>query len=272
MDQTGTIAELFAQCNIDWEQLEPDDIVDISHLNIETKSFDLATQRFVWKQILNLRRRHDAVEYIVKQDDKIVLRCNGAHKILIHDGVHDIWKSADNIYKRCLSTGFVLGVTGSMEHDVREIQCEKTNNIIPVLDMEVADTSTYIIGDLINHNTTGGNALKFYASQRVDIRRIGVVKTDGNATANKTRVKIIKNKVAPPFKEHEFEIIYGVGIDIYSDLLDVATELGIIGKAGAWYSYNNENIGQGRIQTAQYIKDRPELVAELRDKIFNGKG
>ena len=94
--------------------------------------------------------------------------------------------------------------------------------------------------------TTGGNALKFYASQRLDIRRIGAIKNGDNVVGNRTRVKVVKNKMAPPFKEVEFDIMYGTGISREGDLIDLASQEGIIEKSGAWYSFNGERIGQGR--------------------------
>jgi recombination protein RecA len=116
---------------------------------------------------------------------------------------------------------------------------------------------------------TGGNALKFYSSQRVDIRRIGAVKDGTEVVANKTRVKVTKNKVAPPFKEHEFDIVYGVGIDIYADLLDIAADMDVIQKSGSWYSYGEARLGQGRTQASGYLKEHPELCEEIREKIFS---
>jgi recombination protein RecA len=117
--------------------------------------------------------------------------------------------------------------------------------------------------------TTGGNALKFYASVRVDIRRIGQNKDkDGNEVlSNKTRVKIVKNKVAPPFKKCEFDIVFGQGIDKVGNVLDLATDLEIIKKSGAWYSYEETNLAQGRAGAIQLLKDNPELIKEFETKV-----
>ena len=116
--------------------------------------------------------------------------------------------------------------------------------------------------------TTGGNALKFYASVRMDIRRIGALKDGDDVIGNRTKVKIVKNKVAPPFKEIEFDIMYGTGISKEGDLLDVASNEGIVEKAGSWYSYNNAKLGQGREQSKEFLKANPELMNEIRQKVL----
>lgn len=116
--------------------------------------------------------------------------------------------------------------------------------------------------------TTGGNALKFYASVRMDIRRIGAIKDGENVTGSRTRIKVVKNKVAPPFKEVEFDIMYGEGISKIGDLVDVASTEGIIEKAGAWYSYNNQKLGQGREQAKATILETPGMMEEIRHKVF----
>jgi recombination protein RecA len=120
--------------------------------------------------------------------------------------------------------------------------------------------------------TTGGNALKFYASVRMDIRRTGALKDGEEVIGNRTKVKIVKNKVAPPFREVEFDIMYGAGISKEGDLLDVAANEGIIEKAGAWYSYNNQKIGQGRDASKEFLKTNPELMAEIRMKVLAKNG
>ncbi len=116
--------------------------------------------------------------------------------------------------------------------------------------------------------TTGGNALKFYASVRVDIRKISQLKEGEEITGNRTKVKIVKNKVAPPFKKAEFDIIYGEGISRTGELIDIATELGFIKKSGSWFSYGDTKLGQGRDAVKQLLKDNPELSEEIEAKIF----
>lgn len=116
--------------------------------------------------------------------------------------------------------------------------------------------------------TTGGNALKFYASVRLDIRRIGAIKDGENTVGSRTRVKIVKNKMAPPFKEVEFDIIYGKGISKIGEILDCGVNANIIEKSGSWFSYNGERIGQGKDNVETYLKDRPEMAREIEKKIL----
>jgi recombination protein RecA len=115
--------------------------------------------------------------------------------------------------------------------------------------------------------TTGGNALKFYSSLRLDIRRIGQIKEGNDIIGNRTKVKVVKNKVAPPFKEAEFDIIYGEGISRTGDLLDLASNLEIIEKSGSWYSYKEERIGQGRENSKRFLLENPEMAAEIETKV-----
>ena len=120
--------------------------------------------------------------------------------------------------------------------------------------------------------TPGGNALKFYSSIRLDIRRMTQIKDGQEVIGNRTKVKVVKNKVAPPFKTAEFDIIYGEGISKTGDLLDLGVELDIIDKSGAWYAYQDERIGQGRENAKIYLKDHPEMVADIEKKVRLGYG
>lgn len=115
--------------------------------------------------------------------------------------------------------------------------------------------------------TTGGRALKFYASVRLDVRRIETLKQGDQMIGNKTRVKVVKNKVAPPFKQAEFDIMYGKGISYEGDVIEVGVKAGIIDKAGAWYSYNNEKLGQGRENSKDFLRDNPAITQEIENKI-----
>ena len=115
--------------------------------------------------------------------------------------------------------------------------------------------------------TTGGRALKFYASVRLDIRKIENIKQDGNVIGNRARVKIVKNKVAPPFREAEFDIMYGEGISKIGNIFDMAVNLDIIEKSGSWFSYNGNRIGQGRENVKKYLQDNPELLDEVEKKV-----
>ena len=120
--------------------------------------------------------------------------------------------------------------------------------------------------------TTGGNALKFYSSVRLDIRRIGGIKKGDEVIGNETRVKVVKNKVAPPFKQAEFDILYGEGISRIGEVIDIGTELNVIDKSGAWYSYNGQKLGQGKEKVREYLQENKELCAEIEQKIREMKG
>src|SRR5258706_7321234 len=116
--------------------------------------------------------------------------------------------------------------------------------------------------------TTGGNALKFYASCRLDIRRIGALKKEEDVIGNRTRVKVVKNKMAPPFKEVEFDILYGQGISREGDLVDLASEANIVDKSGAWFSFAGERIGQGRENAKQFLIDHPDTYNSIEAKVL----
>jgi len=120
--------------------------------------------------------------------------------------------------------------------------------------------------------TTGGNALKFYASVRLDIRRIGSIKDRDEVVGNATRVKVVKNKVAPPFKQVEFDIMYGEGISKTGELIDLGVKAGVVEKSGAWYSYGDERIGQGRENAKQFLKDHPDIAHAIEDRIRASHG
>src|ERR1700712_5412477 len=116
--------------------------------------------------------------------------------------------------------------------------------------------------------TTGGNALKFYSSVRLDIRRIGAIKKEEDVIGNRTRVKVVKNKMAPPFKEVEFDILYGQGISREGELVDLSSEANIVEKSGAWFSYNGERIGQGRENAKQFLTDHPDIYNSIEAKVL----
>jgi recombination protein RecA len=115
--------------------------------------------------------------------------------------------------------------------------------------------------------TSGGNALKFYSSVRLDIRRIGALKKGDEVIGNQTRVKVVKNKVAPPFKQAEFEILYGIGISLEGELIDLGVSNGLVDKAGSWYSYQGDRIGQGKENSREYLKEHPETAADIEKKL-----
>jgi recombination protein RecA len=120
--------------------------------------------------------------------------------------------------------------------------------------------------------TTGGNALKFYSSVRLDIRRIGAIKDRDEIVGNQTRVKVVKNKVAPPFKQVEFDIMYGEGISKMGELLDLGVKAGVVEKSGAWFSYGDERMGQGRENSKNFLRENPTVAWEIEDKIRAAHG
>jgi recombination protein RecA len=120
--------------------------------------------------------------------------------------------------------------------------------------------------------TTGGNALKFYASVRLDIRRVGAIKEGQEVTGNRTRVRVVKNKMAPPFKEAEFDITYGEGISKTGDLLDLGVQVNVIEKSGSWYSFEGERIGQGRENVKRFLTENPDIFAAALQKVREAVG
>ncbi len=120
--------------------------------------------------------------------------------------------------------------------------------------------------------TTGGNALKFYASMRIDVRRTGAIKNGEDVVGNRTCAKVVKNKVAPPFKEAEFDIMYGEGISRAGDVLDLASNANIVEKSGAWYSYNKERIGQGRENAKKFLQEHAEMLTDIESKVLDSAG
>jgi len=120
--------------------------------------------------------------------------------------------------------------------------------------------------------TTGGNALKFYASVRLDIRRIGAIKDRDEVVGNATRVKVVKNKVAPPFRQVEFDIMYGEGISKTGELIDLGVKAGVVDKSGAWFSFGDQRVGQGRENAKTFLRDNPEVAAAIEDRIRAAHG
>jgi recombination protein RecA len=120
--------------------------------------------------------------------------------------------------------------------------------------------------------TSGGNALKFYSSVRMEIRRIGAIKDRDEVVGNQTRVKVVKNKMAPPFKMIEFDIMYGEGISKMGELLDLGVKAGTVEKSGSWFSFNSERIGQGRENAKQFLRDNPEMAKAIEDQIRHNAG
>ena len=138
-------------------------------------------------------------------------------------------------------------------------------------DIEVEGSHNYLADGVVVHNspetTTGGKALKFYASVRLDVRRIETLKDGQEAVGSRTRVKVVKNKVAPPFKQAEFDIMWGLGISREGSLIDLGVDHGIVRKSGAWYTYEGDQLGQGKENSRAFLRDNPDLAAEIEKKI-----
>jgi recombination protein RecA len=141
----------------------------------------------------------------------------------------------------------------------------KNNNVLVIFINQIRMKIGVMFGN--PETTTGGNALKFYASIRLDIRRIGAVKEGEEVVGSETRVKVVKNKVAPPFKQAEFQILYGQGINIQGEIIDLGVKLGLIDKAGAWYSYKGDKIGQGKNNVAKFFIENPDIQADVEAKV-----
>ncbi|HSV67449.1 MAG TPA: recombinase RecA [Mycobacteriales bacterium] len=154
---------------------------------------------------------------------------------------------------------------------VRDVRVKPRTQLMHRYDIEVEGSHNYLADGVVVHNspetTTGGKALKFYASVRLDVRRIETLKDGGDAVGNRTRVKVVKNKMAPPFKQAEFDIIYGRGISREGSLIDMGVEHGFIRKSGAWYTYEGDQLGQGKENARQFMRDNPDLADEIEKKI-----
>ena len=170
-------------------------------------------------------------------------------------------------------------IEGSMEDMQVGLQARLMSKAMRKLTAAISRTNTSVVfinqirmkiglGGYANPETTpGGNALKFYASLRLDIRRIGTIKDGNEPVGNRVRVKVVKNKMAPPFKEAEFDIYYGEGISKFTEILDLGVKMGLIEKSGAWYSYQGDRLGQGRENVRRTLAEKPELAQELEAKI-----
>jgi recombination protein RecA len=154
---------------------------------------------------------------------------------------------------------------------VTDIHIKPRTRSMRRFDIEVEDSHNYLVDGVVVHNspevTPGGRALKFYASVRLDIRRIESIKDGADVVGNRTRVKVAKNKCSAPFKQAEFDIMYGQGISREGSLLDVGVELGFIKKSGAWFTYEGEQLGQGRENVKTFLSENPQLMAEVDDRV-----
>jgi recombination protein RecA len=159
---------------------------------------------------------------------------------------------------------------------VTDVKVKPRTRSMHRFDIEVEGSHNYLADGVVVHNspetTTGGKALKFYASVRIDVRRIETLKDGTDAVGNRTRAKIVKNKVAPPFKQAEFDIIYGVGISREGSLVDMGVEHGIVRKSGAWYTYDGDQLGQGKENARAFLRDNPDLANEIEKRLLEKLG
>jgi recombination protein RecA len=166
---------------------------------------------------------------------------------------------------------FVEPVLLPMPAPVVDVRVKPRTRSMHRFDLEVEGTHNYLADGVVVHNspetTTGGKALKFYASVRLDIRRIETLKDGSDSVGNRTRVKVVKNKVAPPFKQAEFDILYGVGISREGSLVDVGVEQGIVRKSGAWYTYEGDQMGQGKENARRFLRENPDVATEIEKRI-----
>jgi recombination protein RecA len=160
--------------------------------------------------------------------------------------------------------------------EVLDVHVKPRTRSMRKFDIEVEGNHNYFVDGVMVHNspetTTGGRALKFYSSVRLDVRRIETLKDGTDMVGNRTRVKVVKNKVAPPFKQAEFDIMYGQGISREGGLIDVGVEAGLVRKAGAWYTYEGDQLGQGKENARNFLRDNPDLANELEKKILEKLG
>ena len=176
----------------------------------------------------------------------------------------------------CVEPEFVEPTVLPVPAPVLEVKVKPKTRSMHRFDIEVEGSHNYLADGVMVHNspetTTGGKALKFYASVRIDVRRIETLKDGGDAVGNRTRAKIVKNKVAPPFKMAEFDIVYGVGISREGSLIDVGVEHGIVRKSGAWYTYEGDQLGQGKENARSFLRDNPDLANEIEKRIMEKLG
>jgi len=171
---------------------------------------------------------------------------------------------------------FVEPVIRPVPARILDIHVKPQTRSMHKFDIEVEGNHNYLVDGVMVHNspetTTGGRALKFYSSVRLDVRRIETLKDGQDMVGNRTRVKVVKNKVAPPFKQAEFDIMYGQGISREGGLIDVGVEAGLVRKAGAWYTYEGDQLGQGKENARSFLRDNPDLANELEKRILEKLG
>ena len=171
----------------------------------------------------------------------------------------------------CVQQEFVPATPRLVPARILDIHVKPPTRSMNRFDIEVEGSHNYFVDGVMVHNspetTSGGKALKFYASVRLDVRRIETLKDGTDAVGNRTRVKVVKNKMSPPFKVAEFDILYGTGISREGSLIDLGVEQGIVRKSGAWYTYEGDQLGQGKENARNFLRDNPDLANEIEKRI-----
>ena len=243
--------------------------LDVSVLSYNPETFAVESKKVVKKFNNGIADAFLKVTAkFVDGDGESVFTATPNHSIATPDG----WESAGD-----LAVGDrVLAVRPNGEGyemvEAEVLDCEEIRRQGSKYDIEVEGNHNYFAGGTLVHNspetTSGGRALKFYASVRMDIRRTESLKDGTEIVANRTRVKVVKNKVSPPFRQAEFDIIFGEGISREGGIIDLGVEYGFVKKSGAWYTYEGDQLGQGKEKARQFLKDNPELANEIEDKIL----
>jgi hypothetical protein len=253
-----SMEKLFKLAGYNYLDLEENKFIDISNKNIFIKSFNHKTNKIEKNKILKLVRKENTIIYEVRtQNNTVLLKGSGGHRIF------------DPIRKKYIGLSeYTYGNILNKTNEVIPINIIKTDKINPVLDIEVENTKNYFSNGILSHNTTtGGNALKFYASYRIELSRVGKIKQGDAIIGDEVKAKFIKNKLAPPFQETKINLIYGDGFCKYYDTLNTAVELKVVHKGGSWYSFGEIKLGQGEKNVIKLLKDNNNLFEEILTKI-----
>jgi hypothetical protein len=274
---------LFKQLGYQIKDMKIGELYDVSSYDKYLKSYDISTNQIVKSKILGIIKKEETVEYKVFEIKNAGLINNflfsGSkdHRIFAKKDTENKynWISLDKIEQNINDTLRMNGILMSYQvinsqGKASNIFVTKTNNIIPIVDMQM-ENGCYFSEGILSHNS-GGNALKFYASQRLEIIRTGNLKVGDQIIGNTTKVKVVKNKVAPPKKEAEFNIIFGKGIDTDSEIIILAKEDGIIKQSGAWFKYGEDNIAQGLPNAIMWLNENPDKKKEILDTILANRG
>jgi hypothetical protein len=269
-----TIEKMFLEAfNIKAEEMKIGEIINVSNYGIEILSYNENKKINEYRLIKNIIRKRTSIGYsIVVSGSEMIFSKNHLLFVLFDGMKSPSYIEVGNLKK--FKGGFKLLNEQNIWVDLDSPIQKKEN--VSIFDFEVEGNHNYFSNGVLSHNTifgnpettTGGNALKFYASIRLDIRRISTEKDGDISTGNRVKVKVVKNKTYPPFKTCEFSIVFGEGISLEGEIVDIGSEMGIIKKAGSWYSFEETKLGQGRDSVIAILKDNVELREVLREKIL----